>query len=156
MRFRSMGIASAIALASLAWVGAASADPVVVFKERVVIPAAPAPRVEVIPVRPSAEHVWVKGYWHWHPVQRTHVWVPGYWHAAYAPAAPPVARIENPGPAPTARHFWVNGYWKWEGGRWIWIGGHWDEQRGGWQYIHPHWDMVNGRWKYIDGYWKRA
>ena len=50
--------------------------------------APPPPREEVIVARPSAEHVWVRGYWAWRG--RRHVWVAGHWvrpphpHAVWA------------------------------------------------------------------------
>ena len=147
MKFRSMGIAASVALASLLSVGAASADPVVVSGQ-IAIPAPPAPRVEVRPARPSTAHVWRSGYYHWHPIQRSYVWVPGYWHYEYAPSAPPAIRVEAPGRPPSARHFWSKGHWKYDGREWIWVGGHWADVRAGYEYVHPHWDRVNGRWKF--------
>src|SRR3954467_3391946 len=42
--------------------------------------APPAPRVEVVPARPSRRHVWVRGYWGWDGYH--HVWVPGHYVAA--------------------------------------------------------------------------
>jgi hypothetical protein len=67
----------------------------------------PAPRREVIGVAPSAQHVWVKGYWvyqnrHW-------VWVPGHWEVR-----------------PRAAAVWVEGHWSRTSGGWRWTPGHWD------------------------------
>lgn len=44
---------------------------------RKVVVQRPAPRVEVIPVAPSARHIWVKG--HYVRRGRNYVWVPGYY-----------------------------------------------------------------------------
>jgi hypothetical protein len=46
--------------------------------ETVVIEMAPPPpREEIIVVRPSADHVWVRGYWAWR--DHRHIWVAGRW-----------------------------------------------------------------------------
>lgn len=68
--------------------------------------APPAARVEVIPASPSANHVWVAGYWTrdgaaW-------VWMPGVY----------VVR-------PVQRTRWEPGHWAVRGHRWVWIPGHW-------------------------------
>jgi len=39
--------------------------------------APPPPRVEVIPVAPSRDHIWIPGYWHWESNQ--HRWMEGHW-----------------------------------------------------------------------------
>ena len=41
--------------------------------------APPPPQAEVIPVAPSASHVWLPGYWNWNPGMRRHVWVAGHY-----------------------------------------------------------------------------
>lgn len=43
----------------------------------VVRPAPPAPRVEVIPRKPSPRHVWVPGEYRWR--KNHYVWVPGHY-----------------------------------------------------------------------------
>ncbi|WP_253531937.1 hypothetical protein [Runella salmonicolor] len=43
----------------------------------VVRPAPPAPRVEVIPRKPSPRHVWVPGEHRWR--KNHYVWVPGHY-----------------------------------------------------------------------------
>ena len=48
---------------------------------RKVVVVRPADRVEVIPVAPSAQHVWVKG--HYVKKGRNYVWVPGYYATRY-------------------------------------------------------------------------
>ena len=158
MRRNTWFIALPLVVASIGTAGIAAADPIVRVSERVqvVIPAAPAARVEVIPVRPSAQHTWVNGYWHWHPTERRHVWVSGYWMPHFTTVAPPAVRFEQPGPSPSAQHFWVRGYWKWNGRNYEWIGGHWDTVRAGHTYVHPHWDVVNGRYVFVEGHFQRA
>ncbi len=42
-------------------------------------PLPPAPRVEVIPVAPGPEHVWVPGHWSWRAAHGEYVWVSGHW-----------------------------------------------------------------------------
>jgi hypothetical protein len=42
-------------------------------------PAPPALRVEVQPVRPHAQAVWMAGHWQWSRWHHRHVWVPGHW-----------------------------------------------------------------------------
>ena len=66
----------------------------------------PAPRHEVVTVAPSADHVWVKGYWsrqndRW-------VWVPGHYQLRPRPAA-----------------VWVEGHWDHTTRGWVWTPGHW-------------------------------
>lgn len=40
----------------------------------------PAPVREDRPAPPSAQSVWVPGYWHWTGMQ--YAWIPGHWDAA--------------------------------------------------------------------------
>jgi hypothetical protein len=64
----------AVALFSLSLAAIAAGCTV---EERVVVRERPPPRVEVVPSRPSHEHVWVAGRW-----ERTGagwVWVSGVW-----------------------------------------------------------------------------
>lgn len=44
---------------------------------RKVVVVRPADKVEVIPVAPSTQHIWVKG--HYVKRGRNYVWVPGYY-----------------------------------------------------------------------------
>ena len=67
--------------------------------------APPAERVEVIPVAPSAEYLWIKGHWRWNGA--TWIWINGHyvkrrvgWH-------------------------WVPPHYEARAGIWIFIGGHW-------------------------------
>ena len=44
---------------------------------------APTPLPERPSARPSADAVWVDGYWHWSTRERDFIWLPGFWR--YAP-----------------------------------------------------------------------
>jgi len=75
-------------------------------EEVVVAEPAPAARVEVIPVAPSVDHVWIAGYWShqggaW-------VWVGGRY----------VVR-------PHVRAVWVPGHWERHPRGWVWVYGRW-------------------------------
>jgi len=68
--------------------------------------APPAARVEVVPVRPSPRHIWIRGYWGWDGYH--HVWVPGHYVLArrgYFYRAP---RWEGA----------ARGHWRWHRGGW--------------------------------------
>jgi len=39
----------------------------------------PAPMVEVVSVRPSPRHYWIKGHWGWSDRRGDWVWVRGHW-----------------------------------------------------------------------------
>ncbi len=70
--------------------------------------APPVARVEVVPVRPSPRHVWIRGYWGWDGYR--HAWVPGH----YVLARRNLVYVEP----------------RWEAaGR-----GHWRYHRGGWRH----------------------
>jgi hypothetical protein len=76
-------------------------------EEIIVKLAPPAFRVEAIPARPSAGHVWVSGYWRWD--NNAYAWAPGVWMAPPEPAAVWVApRYE----ARSGVHVMITGYWK--------------------------------------------
>ena len=67
----------------------------------------PAAVVEIQPVAPSRQHVWIAGYHRWDG--NAHVWVPGQW------AVPP-ARYTG----------WVPGHWVHHAHNgWYWVEGHW-------------------------------
>ncbi len=72
-----------------------------------VVVAPPAPRVEVIGVRPGPYHVWQYGSWVWAPEGR-YVWHPGRW------VVPPQGRT-----------VWVRDAWGNYGGSWRFVPGHW-------------------------------
>jgi hypothetical protein len=67
--------------------------------------APPAAQVEVIPVAPSVNHVWIQGNWHWNGGRW--VWIRGH----YA-----VRR---------AGYRWVPAHYAQRGGAYIYVGGHW-------------------------------
>ncbi len=76
--------------------------------EELVAPEVPPPaRVESVPERPSADHVWVAGYWtRWNGQW---AWVDGRF---------------VPRPSPGAA--WTAGRWEARGSRWGWIPGRWN------------------------------
>ena len=74
-----------------------------------VVQAPPPPRREVIieRERPSAEHIWIKGYWRWH--EGRHVWVSGHWEH------PPHAHAKWVEPRWEHRHegyVFIEGFWR--------------------------------------------
>ena len=76
-------------------------------RAEVVVTEAPPPlRVEERPVAPSANHVWIQGYWTRH--DGAWFWVAGGWH-----------------PRPRHGAEWVVGHWEARPGRWVWVPGHW-------------------------------
>ena len=75
-------------------------------EEVIVTEQAPATRVEVIPVAPSPNHVWIGGYWSHHG--GSWVWVDGRY----------VVR-----PRPHA--VWVPGHWERHPRGWLWVYGRW-------------------------------
>jgi hypothetical protein len=66
----------------------------------------PGPKLELVPLSPGPENVWIPGRWAWREGQW--VWQGGYW-------------IKRPSPGLT----WVNGYWAKHGRSWTWIEGRW-------------------------------
>jgi len=68
----------------------------------------PPPRVYVVPARPSAEFVWVEGYWY--PQGRHYAWHDGYW------TRPPYAGAYWVEPY-YVRGRYVAGYWEGAHGR---------------------------------------
>jgi len=73
----------------------------------VVMEAPPAPRSEVIMVRPSLNHVWIAGYWVWRG--HRHEWVSGHW--------------ELP---PQGHRNWVAPRWEHHGGSYVFVEGRWN------------------------------
>ena len=71
-------------------------------------PPPPVRREEIVySIRPSSEHLWIKGYWVWHG--DGHVWVSGHW------AHPPHARAVWVEPRWERRehgYVFVDGYWR--------------------------------------------
>ena len=75
--------------------------------EVIVMKAPPALRIEVVPARPSAKHVWVAGYWYWE--SNAYAWRPGAWMAPPEPAAvwvTPTFEKRN------GVSVYISGYWK--------------------------------------------
>jgi hypothetical protein len=72
----------------------------------VISTAPPAPQEEVIGAPPSAEHVWVAGYWAYQGTK--YVWVPGHWELRPRPGV-----------------IWVQGHWRDTRHGWVWTPGHW-------------------------------
>ena len=91
-------LSAALALATL--VPAASAADVFV---RV---GPPAPRRDVMGVRPGSRYVWRPGYYNW--TGGRYVWAPGRWMLPPRPHA-----------------VWVPGYWSHRRGGYAWVGGYW-------------------------------
>src|SRR5947209_2264469 len=94
-------VLSLVALASIV-----SFAPAAHAQVRVVVPgvrvgvAPPPARVEVRPMAPSREHVWIPGHWAWR--SGAHVWIGGHY------ALPP-----------GAGYHYVQARWVNEGGQWI-------------------------------------
>ena len=66
----------------------------------------PGERVEVIPVTPGTEYIWVKGHWAWR--HNDYEWIPGHW------VVPERGFRE-----------WVPGRWERERRGWYYIEGRW-------------------------------
>jgi len=99
-------LAAFTAFAAVVAAGAV-ATPVASAQEVRIVHAPPAPRVEVIGVRPGPYHVWQGGSWAWHPEGR-YLWHPGRW------VVPPQGRT-----------VWVRDEWVSYGGAWHFVPGHW-------------------------------
>ena len=68
--------------------------------------APPPDQVEVIPVSPGPEYVWVRGHWGWRGAH--YVWIGGRW-----------------GVPPRAHAAWVPGHWRHGRHHYYWVDGHW-------------------------------
>lgn len=73
----------------------------------VVAEAPPAPQMEVVPVAPGPDYVWIPGYWSV-GIGGGWIWVGG--HYAYPPRPHAV---------------WMGGHWGRRGHGYVWIGGRW-------------------------------
>ncbi len=73
----------------------------------VVMQAPPAAQQEIPTPRPSAEHVWVAGYWTWRNNQ--YQWMTGHWEVP-----------------PRTGGVWVPPRWQPEGTSWRFYEGYWD------------------------------
>lgn len=67
--------------------------------------APPADQVEVVPVAPRADYVWLKGHWHWNGGRW--VWIPGRYEVSRRGAR------------------WVPAHYEGRGGVYYYIPGHW-------------------------------
>jgi len=70
-------------------------------------PPPPAPLVEVVPVAPGPEFLWIAGYHHWDG--HRYVWVQG--------------RYER---RPHPRAHWVHPHWEVRGRAHVWVRGRWE------------------------------
>lgn len=75
--------------------------PVVVLKE-----APPSPRIEEVTPKPSADYVWIPGYWAWRAGQQQ--WTAGHWEV------PPQVGAK-----------WVAPKWERQGDGYVFIQGYW-------------------------------
>src|ERR1700733_7551120 len=72
----------------------------------VVVQSAPPPeKMEVVPVAPSTDHVWIRGHWHWDGVQW--VWRGGQYELRRVGYRWVPARYEQRGPA----FYYIPGHW---------------------------------------------
>jgi hypothetical protein len=72
----------------------------------------PAPRTETVKIAPSPDHVWVAGYYRWHPKRHVYIWQPGRW--------------EKP---PRPHQAWIMGHWEQRNHEWVYFEGHWEKER---------------------------
>ena len=104
--FRSV-LLGAVVVGSALLPGLAVAQPLFAPRPMYRVRVAPPPmRVEVTPVAPSPNHVWIAGHWMWRG--NRHVWVNGYYRMA---------------PRPGRR--WVQSRWVNQGGQWVFYDGYW-------------------------------
>ncbi len=73
----------------------------------IVTQAPPALQQEVVLARPSADHVWIAGYWTWR--DNRYEWMAGHW--------------ELP---PSSSATWVSPRWEQEGNAYRFYEGHWN------------------------------
>ncbi|MEO7082745.1 MAG: hypothetical protein ABI442_00505 [Gemmatimonadaceae bacterium] len=97
------GVVLAVALGS---VGACARNPRPRVGVEYAVRQPPSERVEVIPDRPGAEYVWVKGHWGWR--RNDYEWIPGRWSV----------------PARGFRE-WLPGRWERDRYGWFYVEGRW-------------------------------
>jgi hypothetical protein len=137
----------------------------------------PPERVEVVPVAPGDDHVWVKGHWVWRANRSDYEWSPGHWQrlepgnsawvaghwvheshgwyfveghfepVVYVARRPPVVREEVVLARPSAEHVWIKGYWGLRNGEFEWIPGRWVRPEPG---FHT---WVDARWEHEQRGW---
>ncbi len=98
-------VAGLAAFSAVAGVSALAPTEAAAQEVRIVV-SPPAPRVEVITVRPGPYHVWHPGVWVWH-ANGTYVWHPGHW------VVPPPGKT-----------VWVKDEWVSYAGSWYLVPGH--------------------------------
>lgn len=62
---------------------------------------------ETIPPQPTADSVWISGYWSWIEEDQDYAWVCGVWRR------------------PPPQHHWISGAWLNQRGSWVWAQGFW-------------------------------
>src|SRR5262249_51172757 len=101
----------------------------------------PPPNSETPPPAPSAETLWLPGFWSWLKPQQKYTWHEGRWVGRESPTPPPEAMIrEAPQSAPSASMFWVDGIWCRDANHFTWRSGHWERRRPGYEYVPARWE----------------
>ncbi len=103
---KSLLIRAVAGMIAASTIGACYANPRPRLGVEYVMREPPAARVEVIPVSPGAEYVWVGGHWGWR--RENYEWISGRW---MIPARGYSA--------------WVPGHWERDRAGWFFIEGHW-------------------------------
>ncbi len=141
--------------------------------------APPAPQVEVIPVAPSAQHVWISGHWRWDGAR--YVWNGGHWD------------LRRDGYVWSPAH-WVqepSGSWIFRSGQWVaygpgggvqpgvtvqtappppqvevipvapspahsWVPGHWTWNGARYIWIGGHWRAARQGYYWVPSHWQRT
>lgn len=67
----------------------------------------PTSKIEMPPVKPESDLIWIPGYWHWDRQTKTFSWISGVWRRP-----PPLTS-------------WVPGVWKQANEGWYWVAGLW-------------------------------
>jgi YXWGXW repeat-containing protein len=96
----------AAALIAAGTVGACASNPRPRVGVEYVRRGPPAERVEVIPMAPGREYVWVKGHWAWR--RNDYVWEPGRWVVPER-----------------GYRTWEPGHWQHDRGGWFYVEGRW-------------------------------
>ncbi len=74
-------------------------------QEVVVAQAPPAPQVEVVPVAPSVDHVWIRGHWHWNGA--AWIWRGGHYELRRGFAWVPASYVQRGGGVVYIEGHWV-------------------------------------------------
>ena len=112
----------------------------------------PAPKFERIPKQsPSANHVWVKGFWNWDKDKWK--WNKGKFILA-STEKPPINNPEYRSTPPSPHHVWIPGKWTGSDGDWSWSSGHYVKRpfiNASWK--PGHWEYRRAGWVWIPGHW---